>query len=297
MRIGNAIHLGHNKAKLMLLSYYLDFVCIRQNAFLAKLADAKYICPKLGNAKFTNVQRVCDRLSQFELEHVIYAGNQSKLETLFRIFCFVQFKTENFWRILGHIDLQSFDKYAFVAKLSNAKCIFTSAYIVPGKKGEPKIQTVANRLEAFRDLSQALDSASDMQEIFCILKQIDGIGNFLASQTCFDFAWHNSASKLGELNAFGPGAERGIAKLGIADKNILSTLQDTILNCKDFRKLNVALSLADVQNTLCEFDKWCRIILPTLSIGPAKIKCKYKPGNPFKPKYMANGVWQLIKEV
>lgn len=184
--------------------------------------------------------------------------------------------------------------------------LFTTAYIVPGKGGESKAKTISTRAET---LIQAVlpQMSMNSEKLFQELKNISGIGDFLASQTLFDCFWHEAFCKSNPLYILGPGAVRGAFKIGLSSKGsgnllmheakyVLHQAMDAIqASDYPFATANgkiIPLNFADVQNTLCETDKWFRLIHPELSAGknaPTKIKNKYRPGEAID--YTVPGWW------
>lgn len=307
------------------LKEYLHFVKIRQETFLEKLKNPNYTHPELGTMKFTNVHRVLDRTSQYELREVILGENlsQEPLETLFRIFLFNQFKTETFWDLVKNnslvTSLKSFSSGALIAhnvcyqqdKKNGDPKLFTSAYVVPGAKGESKVTTIAKRCINFIERIDKIKKAynlDNLQNIYDQLKLIPGIGQFLASQVLFDFFWVNA----GDLAILGTGAIRGAYKLGlISSPSGVTSNESFLVLCRCAKEIRnagldklitangkpVPLEFGDIQNTLCEFDKIMRVWHPNVVAGksaPTKIKNVYKPGTAID--YVVPGAWVDSKE-
>lgn len=279
-----------------ILELYLNFVWIRQNAWLKKQKDFQYIDPILGNSKFTNVYRILDRVSQYELLNVIYSKDSEPYEVLFRIFVFNHFKTQAFWKYLTSNYVLSSKVYKtkfFVDCLREYKGtqkLFTPAYMVPGKPGEEKIVTISRKISYFLGLNFSDNDFTDGQKLFTKLKTIPGMGNFLSSQVVFDCFWHKNFKHTSRLYQLGIGAERGASKLGFSSnsgsKEILEFLKykihtDTTFNPITYNNLMYFPDYADLQNTLCEFDKYMRLVRPDIG-KPMRIKNKYKPGKQFK---------------
>lgn len=308
------------------LDIYQQFVIHRQETLINKMSNPGYISPILGTNKFTNVQRILDRTSQYELKNVIYWGSQELIDVLYRIFVFNQFKTVNFWEFYTQYgqDLAYVDAVNFASKyvaVKGKEPIFTHAYVVPGKQGELKLQTIINRCKHFKRLHSegAFNSCFILRQpissIFGTLKNISGIGDFLASQICFDLLWHKSTQGWTPLYQLGVGAVRGAYKLGL-----ISSLKPSKHEIVD--ALNLALgvisgggyqylyannkpiflNIADVQNTFCEFDKYMRLVSPEVKAGgnsPTRIKAKYKPNlepiNYMVPGWMVSSEQDLIE--
>lgn len=286
-----------------LQTIYKDFVHHRQETFINKLVNPAYESPKLGTSKFTNIQRVFDRVSQYELLNVIYCDflSSSPADVLFRIFLFNHFKTTAFWELcknLSYTDIpDAVSQYTGKAKL------FTHAYMVPpGKPGEPKAIAIMRRcaelqLESNQAVLNRAIRDKDINAVFRLLKSISGIGDFLASQCCFDLLWHESTAGWEHLYALGVGAIRGQKKIGFPPgaKACLDAAYDLIKDGYPYVYANgqpVPVFPADVQNTFCESDKWFRLVRPdihTSAKAPKKIKNKYTPGKAID--YHVPGYW------
>jgi hypothetical protein len=285
-----------------LLDLYRFFVHHRQQTLIAKLSNPFHVSNLLLHNKFTNVQRIFDRVSQYELKNVLYTGDQTPVEVLKRIFLFNQFKTSVFWEsyssykedmYLNSFSFEDFNNYFL--KSSGSSKMFTNAYVVPGKSGESKGQTIHNRCLQLNAYEETLQKAVNLQRIdllFDTLKILPGIGDFLASQVCFDFLWHSSTKDWKPLYVLGTGAIRGATKLSLiqaAKPNkfdcmaALNQAFEYVIEDYPFLSANgvkIYPNIADIQNTFCESDKFLRLVRPDLktsNTAPTRIKNVYKP--------------------
>lgn len=290
--------------KNSILQDYADFVCRRQSVLLNKIyTSPDYIDPVLGTNKFTNVQRIFDRVSQYELKEVLYSGSQKIEDLILRVFIFNQFKTEAFWEYLKSRDycpeFKTFKAEEFtklIAEYSGKDKLFTSAYVVPEKSGESKAKTIAERAGVLtRVLFRTGGISQKGEQLLYVLKEIPGIGDFLGSQVVFDLLWHEAFKDWKPLYILGVGAVRGAFKLSLipnankvtpqeaeyALKKALEIVQESdypYVTANNFK--NVELCPADIQNTFCEIDKRFRLTHPELQVSkssPTKIKNVYKP--------------------
>jgi len=214
---------------------------------------------------------------------------------------FNQFKTIAFWDTLkasGITKLSDIPK--MIQEYQGAAKLFTSAYVVPGKAGETKGQTIINRTIALvgcKGLLKVAIANKDINEVYKILTNINGIGGFLGSQVCFDFLWHESTEGWEPLYQLGVGAIRGATKMGLNPKKPQDSLETAkkVLTDYPYAYANgqpVPLFPADIQNTFCESDKWFRLVRPdikTSASAPTTIKNKYKPGSEIQ--YKVPGFW------
>ncbi len=106
------------------------------------------------------------------------------------------------------------------------------------------------------------------------LMQLEGFGSFLAAQVVADLKnttghWLASASDWMTFSAPGPGSIRGLS--WYFDKKVTyATYQEHIAEVA--RDLHWRDGMQDLQNCLCEFDKYCRVLS-----GTGRSKRKY-PG-------------------
>ena len=301
-----------------ILQDYTDFVCKRQSVLLKKMyTSTSYVDPVLGTNKFTNVQRVFDRVSQYELKEVLYTGSQQFEDLILRVFIFNQFKTEAFWEYLKSrdycIEFKSFNAKEFtklITEYTGKEKLFTSAYVVPGNSGESKAETIAWRARGLKNvlvnIKQLGGIPNKAEHLLYVLKEISGIGDFLGSQVVFDLLWHEAFKDWKPLYILGVGAVRGAFKLGLipnankatpeeaeyAIKKALEVIQQSEYPYATANQQNVELNPADIQNTFCETDKWFRITHPELQVSkssPTRIKNVYKPRAAFE--YKVPGWW------
>jgi len=160
--------------------------------------------------------------------------------------------------------------------------VFTGAYVVPGEPGESKITTVMRRAQ------QVLAAAGDvyqptMRATWARLTALDGIGSFLAGQMVADIAHLQAGEGWPDRETWapvGPGSARGINRLCGRPKEktvsqdqfelelpvLVEVLRPRVSEIWNDRQL-VAM---DVQNCLCEHDKYRR-----LTLGEGTVRASY----------------------
>ena len=82
---------------------YWRFAAERQEIFFRRIAGAPRpwtADPILREFKFTNAYRASDRVSQYLIKRVIYAGDQNPDELIFRILVFKMFNRIEIWELL-----------------------------------------------------------------------------------------------------------------------------------------------------------------------------------------------------
>lgn len=287
---------------------YWRFATARQDVLFRRLrgeAAPWSSDPILATYKFTNAYRAADRVSQYLIQRVIYAGSYDARDTVFRILLFKLFNKTETWRLLQEthgeliarrFDMSGYDRTLNAALEAGAR-IYSAAYIMPsGTTGARQIRKHRMHLEllarVLRDrLPERLVAARSMTEAYELLRALPGIGPFLAYQFVIDlnYSGHLNFSEM-EFVVPGPGARDGMRKC-FADLGDYSEA-DAIhwvaeRQCEEFaaRGLNFRslwgrpLQLIDCQNLFCEVDKYARVRHPEILgySGRTRIKQKFSP--------------------
>lgn len=160
--------------------------------------------------------------------------------------------------------------------------VFTGAYVVPGVPGREKVDSVMDVVERLHEHSAEVLLGS-MRETWAALIKFDGLGSFLAGQIVADIAQLRTGEGWSDLSTWaplGPGSARGINRLRGIPK-------DKAVSQEDFETLLPALIVTlrprieaiwldrnlhamDIQNCLCEFDKYRR-----LQLQEGKVRARY----------------------
>ena len=243
-------------------------------------------------------------MSQYLIRNVIYSGDPSPIETVFRILLFKFFNKIETWEILvkefGEITWRDFSSRAYAdvlqkSKLSGKK-IYSGAYIMPSggsflktaSKHEMHLHLLALMMKD--GLADRICSAGSLNEIFFLLRSYPTIGDFLAYQYCIDLnysAFVNFSEC--EFVVPGPGARSGISKCftdtqGLTESDIIKAV--TEVQAEEFKCRNLKfpdlwgrpLQLIDCQNLFCEIDKYARVRFPELAgNGRHKMKRVFRP--------------------
>lgn len=160
--------------------------------------------------------------------------------------------------------------------------VFTAAYVVPGVPGRSKVDSVCDLAELVDARAESLLDSS-MASTWARLTQLDGLGSFLAGQMVADLAHLSVGSSWPDRATWaplGPGSKRGMNRvMGRPKEQAMSQAQFEI----ELRELMRALKPliagiwtdrnlwgGDVQSTLCEFDKFRRLIL-----GEGQVRSNY----------------------
>ncbi|MEJ1379010.1 MAG: putative DNA base hypermodification protein [Candidatus Sedimenticola sp. (ex Thyasira tokunagai)] len=304
---------------------FWHFAVKRQDIFFDRIespaADVWTDDPILAKHKFTNAYRAADRVSQYLIRNVIYAGDKSPEEVFFRIILFKLFNKIETWELLSKLlsgiswKEYSFSKYNHILSesLNNGGTIYSAAYIMASGRSafghERKHQNHLRLIEKMMNegLPERVCQAVSMEKVFQMLKAEPSIGNFLAYQYSIDINY-SELTNFSE-NDFvmpGPGALRGISKCfyntgGMTPSDIIR--YTTERQDQEFKERGLhyqtlwgrPLHLIDVQNLFCEVDKYSRVFHPEIGSqdGRKRIKQIFRPiRNPisywFPPKWGIN---------
>jgi hypothetical protein len=304
---------------------YWRFAAERQNIFLKRQTQSVppwTTDPILTQFKFTNVYRASDRVSQFLIRNVIYAGDDDPAEVIFRILLFKLFNKIETWQLvqqeLGAVSIKNFSVERCSAVLNKAfeagDRIYSGAYIMPsGSKSFRTVRKHDAHLQLLQlmlrdQIAEKIQAAPNLKAVFEVLRSYPLIGDFLAYQYAIDINYSAVTDfSESEFVCAGPGARSGLRKCfanldGITDEEVISLVTD----CQEeefsrrglsFRWLgNRRLQLIDIQNVFCEIDKYARVQFPEVVglANRAKIKQRFRPNPlPIQPFYPPK--WGIIQ--
>jgi hypothetical protein len=303
---------------------YWRFAAERQEIFFRRLKnpDPPWTDdPILQHHKFTNAYRASDRVSQYLIRNVIYAGSFSSRDLFFRILLFKIFNKIETWELLdealGPITFSTFSFNAYERVLSAALAkgdrLYSAAYIMPsgGRNSEyaRKHQMHLQLLEKMMrdDLPDRIRDTPSMRHGFTLLRSCPSIGDFLAYQYVTDVNY-SEITNFSEMEFVvpGPGAKDGIRKCftdlgGLTEAELIKFITDRQEDC--FAAVGVRfptlwgrrLQLIDCQNLFCEVGKYARVAHPEFvgDSGRTRIKQKLRPSDRpidpfFPPKWNIN---------
>lgn len=285
---------------------YWRFAAQRQQVYESRLAGYPgpwTSDPVLRSHRFTNCFRAADRVSQFLIRDVAYAGSQQPDELVFRVMLFKLFNKIDTWQLLtrrlGFPTLDRFDVGLYGDVLDEAfahgQRLYSGAYVVPppqfgaDRKHRNHLRLLRHMLDT--RLADQLTGAGTMREAFAVLKSYPAIGDFLGFQFLIDINY-STALDFDEMDfvVAGPGARDGIRKcFGPSSAGWERELIEYMAASQDehFARLGLQfgglfgrpLQLIDCQNLFCEVDKYARVIHPDAVgySGRTRIKQKFRP--------------------
>lgn len=302
---------------------YWKFAAERQEMFFKRLAGFPPPWtndPILAEHKFTNAYRASDRVSQFLIRHVIYEGDQTPEEILFRTILFKLFNKIETWQLmqskLGSINYNeySFERYDKVLTdaMNRGDRIYSAAYIMPSGSAvfrtNRKHRAHLHLLERMMDdeLHHQIAESRSMQNCFKLLLSYPMIGDFLAYQFATDLNY-STLTDFSEMDFVmpGPGALNGIRKCfsslgGLNEMDIIKVVADR--QHEEFDRLGIEfrtlwgrkLQLIDCQNLFCEVDKYSRVKHPEVMgvTQRTRIKQKFRM-TPLPMRYWYPPKWGL----
>lgn len=286
----------------MVFDTFWRFAFERQEVFFRRLEGMSppwSTDPILQRYRFTNSYRASDRVSQYLIQRVQYAGEQHPAELFFRTILFKIFNRIDTWELLervlggihvGEFNLHQYDKVLEQARSSNVK-IYSAAYIMPPASmglGHAKHLGHLQLLERMLrdDLPKRLADANSMRHAFQMLRDYPMIGDFLAFQYVIDLNYSRLLN-FSEMDFVvpGPGARRGIQKcfpdlVGISEIDVIRFVSENQVDEFSRRGLTFRdlwgrpLHLVDCQNLFCEVDKYARVAHPDLKSQSKRTRIK-----------------------
>lgn len=314
---------GRTLAPSAVFDTYWRFAAARQAIYEARLAGLPGPWtqdPVLASYRFTNCYRAADRVSQYLIRNVTYAGDQFWTEVFFRTVLFKSFNRISTWQLLSEqLGRPTWAKYDFArydSVLTRAfaagERLYSPAYVVPPPRlGE--VRKHSNHLRLIEHMMttyapQRLQECRSMRDAFELLRSYPALGDFLGYQLLIDLNY-SAGLDFDEMDfvVAGPGARDGIRKcFGPAADGIEAEVIRYMADTQDehFARLGLEfrglrgrrLQLIDCQNLFCEVDKYARVAHPNVSgiSGRSRIKQAYRQdqtplGAWFPPKWRING--------
>lgn len=285
---------------------YWRFAAERQRVFHLRAAGAPMPWtqdPIITRHKFTNVFRAADRVSQYLISDVIYAGPQEPDEIVFRILLFKIFNRVETWQLLtgelgeppswASYDFATYDK-VLTAAMARGERIYSAAYIVPNPPfGRSRKHGNHMRLLEYvmtSGLPDQLAAAKSLREVYELLLALPSLGPFLAFQFAIDLAYSPVVdADENEFVVAGPGCLDGISKMfadtdGVHPADLIAWIRDVSAN--EFDRLGLEFQdlwgrwphLIDWQNVFCEVSKYTRVSHPHVAgrSGRTRIKQEFR---------------------
>ncbi|MBI2670642.1 hypothetical protein HYX18_01520 [Candidatus Woesearchaeota archaeon] len=246
----------------------------------------------LKEEHFTNVYRELDPGTLYVVKSILEL-NKPKPDKIFNNMIYRLIGREETFDFIGFQDLVSFNPKIFQSKLkdfrSSGKNVFTGAYLVSGYSNMGSKDKIENITKLFIKIHNNFDlfynnieNSKTSEQVYTVIKSQDGFGNFLAYQVLVDLLYPLKCYQNKPLLPYshndwaiaGPGARKGIkliidGAVKISDLDVMKWLRSNQKN--EFKRLDLKfpyliknkekmeISLANIQNCLCEFYKYVKI--------------------------------------
>ncbi len=267
-----------------------------QKRTLLKLPSPWTDDPVLRAERFTNIYRELDPGTQYVITQVLET-DAPKEDKIFNTMLYRLIGRAETHATIGFQSLATFTPAALTDKLHyirdvEGKSPFTAAYLVSGYASmgtHDKAENVARLFgmlhRGFDQFYARLSASPNSEDAYGVLRTVQGFGNFLAYQVLVDLLYPLNRYGRAPLLPFshddwasaGPGAQRGIQMLlleggpSAPDLAVMRWLRhnqrsEFIRLGLDFPYLRdpvsdapMDISLANIQNCLCEFHKYVKI--------------------------------------
>jgi hypothetical protein len=148
--------------------------------------------------------------------------------------------------------------------------VFTGAHIVYSRPGFTKVDAITDVCtELWEMRTRIADTAirtRSLQRTFEVIKEADSVGGFMAYEMVSDLRWTPLLEDAVDILTWanpGPGAKRGLHRLSLPykpDFAAISSMKE-LLDKSDRTRAGWTppLEMRDIEHSLCEFDKYCRV--------------------------------------
>lgn len=150
-----------------------------------------------------------------------------------------------------------------INRWADGKILFTDAHMTSGRPGVPKFESMLDTSHDVFDEASRLYrrciSTQSMEAAFHLFTPFYAIGAFVSYEIVCDLRFvlngFNPTDTLTWANV-GPGAKRGMQRLGLDPT--LETMVGLLDDAPKF-ECEWPFELREIEHSLCEFDKYCRI--------------------------------------
>jgi hypothetical protein len=280
------------------LNLFWYFISERQHVWYRRVIEGKQHPwtddEILRKYRFTNVYRQLDPGTQYVIQEIL-EKDATRRDKIFNVMLYRLIGRLETHDDLGFQPLETFDPDGFEEDLKRRRddrneTIFTGAYMVAGYNqlgSSDKVENVAHlfgQIASNKEFFDHLISTESAREAYDLIKSQPGFGNFLSYQVLVDLLYpincYGGDAVLpfspNEWSSPGPGAQKGLKRLvedfdGFDRLELMRWLQRN--QQQEFSRLDldfphlrsedgqrVELSLPNIQNCLCEFYKYHKIL-------------------------------------
>lgn len=223
----------------------------------------------LQRYRFTNVFRELDAGTIWMREHLTGPNADRPLEeiilncTWYRLFNLIATGEFLGWQTSWSVNRIS---RALQERKDSGVPIFTHAHVVRGENGMPKALSIAMVVQDVVDIMDKLikvrNEKNTLQSMYEKLHTVYLIGDFMAYEITTDLRHTrvlNQATDIMTWANLGPGAKKGLQRLGRDTRNGARSVRRLLAEAKDYLPENFPpMEPRDIEHSLCEFDKYCR---------------------------------------
>jgi hypothetical protein len=293
------------------LNLFWWFICERQSIwsrrFIQKLPPPWTEDTIMREERFTNVYRELDPGTKYAINEILETS-APKPDKIFNTMLYRLIGRSETHAAIGFQQLATFDSQYLEYSLKELRDskgihIFTAAYMVSGytlmgsrDKVENVVRLFALLHSNFDDFYSRILSCGSSSHVYDVIRTARGFGNFLAYQVLVDLLYPLKIYEWTPLLPYshddwasaGPGAQRGISML--LKEGVKADHLDVMRWLRFHQKVefvrlglkfpclmdhdgeDVEISLANIQNCLCEFHKYVKI-----SEGTGRGRRKFAP--------------------
>lgn len=231
--------------------------------------------PIIAKYRFCNVRRNDDRVTKFVHEWAFLCWRDDP-QLWFALVVARLFNNEDTLKAIENYVIP-FDPRKMLKVLNERKELglknFNAAYIVSTNgvamgKAEYLIDRVLTPLWKHRaHLSHFINKQTELDTVCKVLEEQNGFKTFMAAQVVADlkYAYPNHWTDFATFAASGPGSKRGLNRvMGNPITNAIpeAVFRATLARLRDSvnaRFTGEPITAQDIQNCLCEYDKYCRV--------------------------------------
>jgi hypothetical protein len=253
---------------------------------------------------------VLDKLCQYLIKEVIEKGSQDPEEVVFRVLLFNTFTKIETWELLncelGPLTWASYERERYRKVLGKAFnqgiCLYTGAFIKPaphfGCKTNHENHLLFLEMLMENKLASRLVGAQYLANVYEYLISFPSMGPFSTYQLMLclsytnvlnfhhnDFVIGGPGSISGLNKIFGKSMAKGRQAVKSFDEDVMRYLAES--QAFHFKRLGLEFSglgpeelpmgVADIEHTLCEVDKYCRVAHPHLKGKRTNLHRRFQP--------------------
>ena len=236
--------------------------------------------PILQHFKFCNVRREDDRVTRWfaaNWRNEFYWDSPNFIPAM------ILGRTINWPMTLGHLGFpHKWDYDVMLSKLDEiqgkGEKVYTGAYMITaGPPGVRKNEWVLGNADSYFTNIPVVDPKSIRRSWECLIEaKYPCVGPFIAGQVIADLKQTKHLKEATDWYtwaAIGPGSARGLNRLWGRDLNYSLSQNQGLFEMREVRQTlrREDLCLQDIQNCLCEFDKYMRV-----KLGQGKPRAGYQ---------------------